>query len=233
MLRKSAVTLGLILLFCGPARALELIKLDHQFFVVHYDVKVRLARYVEYELERSYLIQSVAIRKNNFVKDELINIAESIPVHPNDYKGSNFDKGHLAPAADFAFLQEASDATFVMSNIAPQVSSFNSGSWFELEEQVRRWACGEEKLKVFVGPIIRKTDPKLASGLPVPQKFFKIVIDETPPRRSRAFVLNQSDLRGTFLTRETTVKDVEQLTGLKFNVPKLDRLEWREENCSI
>jgi DNA/RNA endonuclease G (NUC1) len=38
-----------------------------------------------------------------------------------DFKGSGYDKGHLAPAANHKGSQAAMDDTFVLSNISPQV----------------------------------------------------------------------------------------------------------------
>lgn len=40
----------------------------------------------------------------------------------NDYKGSGYDRGHLAAAGNHMWSQKAMDQTFVLSNICPQVS---------------------------------------------------------------------------------------------------------------
>lgn len=39
-----------------------------------------------------------------------------------DYKGSGFDRGHLAAAANHRWSQKAMDDTFYLSNVAPQVT---------------------------------------------------------------------------------------------------------------
>jgi endonuclease G len=44
-----------------------------------------------------------------------------------DYSGGGFDRGHLCPHSDWAFSQDASFATFVMSNIIPQAPAVNQG----------------------------------------------------------------------------------------------------------
>lgn len=41
-----------------------------------------------------------------------------------DYKGSGFDRGHLAAAANHKWSQKAMDDTFYLSNVAPQVRLF-------------------------------------------------------------------------------------------------------------
>lgn len=39
-----------------------------------------------------------------------------------DYRGSGFDRGHLAAAANHKWSQKAMEDTFYLSNVAPQVS---------------------------------------------------------------------------------------------------------------
>jgi endonuclease G, mitochondrial len=55
-----------------------------------------------------------------------------------DYTGSGFDQGHLAPSAD-AESQDGLQATFLMTNISPQIGDgFNRTYWNRLERFVRR-----------------------------------------------------------------------------------------------
>ncbi|XP_016337477.1 endonuclease domain-containing 1 protein-like [Sinocyclocheilus anshuiensis] len=53
----------------------------------------------------------------------------------DDYKHSGFDKGHLAPVY-LASSQDCSDATFTLTNAAPQNLHFNRGKWRILEEKI-------------------------------------------------------------------------------------------------
>ncbi|KAL0189679.1 hypothetical protein M9458_016778, partial [Cirrhinus mrigala] len=52
-----------------------------------------------------------------------------------DYKGSRYDKGHLA-SVYLADSQCCADATFTLTNTAPQNPSFNRGQWRILEEKI-------------------------------------------------------------------------------------------------
>lgn len=45
-----------------------------------------------------------------------------------DYKGSGFDRGHLAAAANHKWSQKAMEDTFYLSNVAPQVKTCSSNS---------------------------------------------------------------------------------------------------------
>uniref|UniRef100_A0A9J7X756 Endonuclease domain-containing 1 protein-like n=1 Tax=Cyprinus carpio carpio TaxID=630221 RepID=A0A9J7X756_CYPCA len=53
----------------------------------------------------------------------------------DDYKNSGYDKGHLAPVFQ-ANSQGCADATFTLTNAAPQNPSFNRGQWRVLEKNI-------------------------------------------------------------------------------------------------
>lgn len=107
------------------------------------------------------------------------------PVIHDDYTHTGFARGHLAPAEDFSRSQEAMDSTFITSNVIPQKESINSGSWSQLEKKVRSWACGEENSTVITGPVLNPALQKLkGTEISVVEKFFKIIIDESPPKKA-------------------------------------------------
>lgn len=215
-----------------PRHKSHLVTLDHKYFKVHYDPKIRLARYVEYSLKRENLLVKAGKRRDKFIPDPIL-VNSGYPfVTTKEYTRTGFDRGHLAPSADFTFSQEANDLTFVMSNIAPQTKLLNRGVWKNLEEQVRFWACGEEKLTIITGPIFHGNDPRLPSGLIIPQRFFKIVIDETPPRKTIAFIHHQKDPKTTMPYREFPVSEVERQSGLTFPVKFPEGSgKWKSEDC--
>lgn len=174
------------------------VMIDHQYFEVCYDPNFRLARYVKHTVKKENVESAGTERRNKFTVDKKL-IEKNLPyVKPQEYVGSGYDRGHLAPAADFAYSQRAMDLSFVMSNMAPQSKSLNQRAWLKLETQVRKWACGEGHLTVITGPILKSGLKKLRSGLAIPEKFFKVVIDETAPKKALAFVYSQKDNSETF-----------------------------------
>ncbi|MES2528673.1 MAG: DNA/RNA non-specific endonuclease [Bdellovibrionota bacterium] len=222
----------LILFSCAHVPKSRLVILDHKYFQVHYDPKLRLARYVEYTLLRENLLHKAGKRKNKFIPDPIL-VQSNLPfVTTKEYTKTGFDRGHLAPSADFTFSQEANDLTFVMSNMAPQTKLLNRGVWKNLEEQVRFWACGEKKLTVITGPIFGPSDKTLPSGLTIPQRFFKIIIDETPPRKTIAFIHHQKDPKTTMPYREFPVSEVERQAQITFphSFPP-EKGDWKSEDC--
>ncbi|XP_067456203.1 endonuclease domain-containing 1 protein-like [Thunnus thynnus] len=52
-----------------------------------------------------------------------------------DYRNSDYDKGHLLPG-QHRHSQPSADATFTLTNVAPQVGKFNQGPWNEKETKV-------------------------------------------------------------------------------------------------
>lgn len=168
------------------------IVLDHEYYVINYNRENRLANWVRYTLTKKDLRGS-GVRISRFKPDPLLIKRGIEPVKHDDYTNSGYARGHLAPAEDFSRSQKAIESTFYMSNVIPQKGFVNSSSWASLERKVREWACGEEKITVITGPILKKNLPKIKGDISVPQAFFKIVIDETPPKKAMAFIYNQTD----------------------------------------
>src|SRR5205823_3432264 len=72
----------------------------------------------------------------------------------DDYTRSGFQRGHMCPHSDRAATTEMSYATFVMSNIVPQSSACNEGSWESLEAYCRYLVEVRGKdLFIVAGPI--------------------------------------------------------------------------------
>lgn len=69
-------------------------------------------------------------RTDNFRADRSIS-TESAAL--SDYRGSGYDRGHLAPAADMKWAPAAMSESFLMSNMSPQDPGFNRGIWKKLE----------------------------------------------------------------------------------------------------
>ncbi|XP_017318163.3 endonuclease domain-containing 1 protein [Ictalurus punctatus] len=60
----------------------------------------------------------------------LVNQAEN-----GDYKYSGYDRGHLAPVF-LATSQNCADATFTLTNAAPQAAMFNRNTWMRTEKSM-------------------------------------------------------------------------------------------------
>ncbi len=72
----------------------------------------------------------------------------------SDYKGSGYDRGHLAPAADLKWSSESISDSFYLSNMSPQAPGFNRGIWKELESWVRTKVVENFEIYVVTGPVL-------------------------------------------------------------------------------
>jgi endonuclease G len=137
---------------------------------------------------------------------------------PQDYTRSGYDRGHLAPAADMSFSGKTMSESFYMSNMSPQAPQFNRGIWSKLEKQVRHFAAKEKRIVVVTGPILpaEKTVTIGSNRVTVPQYYYKVIYDTTPPEKMIGFVLPNKGSSADLRTFVVTVDRVEDLTGLDF-----------------
>lgn len=201
--------------FSLEKRPLSEVILDHKYFVVSYNKEMRIANYVSYELTKEQVAKSPAERDDRFFPDPQLKKLGIDPILKKDYVKTGFDRGHLANSEDFAFSQVANDETFVMSNMTPQSPDLNRKSWRLLELRVRKWACGEEKIRIVTGPVLEPGLKKLRAGVAIPNKFFKAVLDETPPKKTICFIYNQTDATDVYKDRVMSVKDCERQIGFQ------------------
>ena len=91
-----------------------------------------------------------------------------------DYVSNVYDKGHLAPAADFNCTPEMLYETFSYLNCALQNQYLNRGTWRLLEEHERKLSSqGEVTVKIIVE--FKGKCVKLPTGATVPSGFFKYI----------------------------------------------------------
>lgn len=109
--------------------------------------------------------------------------------------------------------------SFAMSNMSPQHPSFNRGVWSRLERAVRRFAYSEGSVFVVTGPVFVDDDDAVTIGanqVRVPEFFYKVIYDETPPHKMIGFIVPNKASQKHVKTYALTVVEVEEATGLKF-----------------
>jgi len=87
-----------------------------------------------------------------------------------DYANNVYDKGHMAPAADFNCTREMLYKTFSYVNCALQNQDLNRVAWRLLESKERELAK-EGKVSVYIKVDFSKE--KLPTGATVPSGFYK------------------------------------------------------------
>lgn len=182
--------------------------------------------WVAYRLTREQLLSGNVPRSDDFRPDPDLEPGERSEL--KDYKGSGFDRGHMAPAGAMKWSERVMSESFLLSNMAPQVGpGFNRGIWKALEEKVREWAVNRGELYVVTGPIHDGTGSSTigANQVRVPTHFYKIIFD--PVRvEAIAFILpNKKNPVSQLSTFITSVDAVEARTGLDFLAEIEDTVE--------
>lgn len=89
-----------------------------------------------------------------------------------DYVSNIWDKGHMAPAADFNCTTEMLRQTFSYLNCALQNQYLNRGVWRMLEVYERTLSA-KENVHVTINLVFDKNSEVLLSGATVPTGFYK------------------------------------------------------------
>ncbi|CAD6189104.1 unnamed protein product [Caenorhabditis auriculariae] len=171
----------------APSRASQIMKYGfpgfdnlrtYEDFVLSYDRKTRTAHWVCEHLTPDRPDESV--HKYFQSRNE-------------DYKGSGFDRGHLAAAGNHRRSQSSVDQTFLLTNMSPQVGKgFNRDKWNCLEKYCRGRAKKALNTYILTGPLYlprKELDGSLyvkyqvigANHVAVPTHFFKVLLLEIAP----------------------------------------------------
>jgi endonuclease G len=155
-------------------------------------------------------------------------------VRHEDYSGTGFDRGHMAPNYAIAtrYGPKAQTETFYMSNIVPQKFRLNRQTWRLLEDlEANRYANKYGEIWIITGPIYSPADQLLPKGIEIPRSFYRIILDELDGQpRVIAWEIPQ-DVEGNepldrFLV---SVDRIESDTGLDFFSELEDEVENRME----
>ena len=92
-----------------------------------------------------------------------------------DYENNIYDKGHLAPAADFNCDKKMLFKTFSYLNCALQQENLNRGVWRFLELHERELAKTGSVVTVSIELAFSSKSKKLPTGATVPDGFTKII----------------------------------------------------------
>ena len=197
--------------------------IHHSHYVLSYSERHEQAEWVAYELTASETLGGVA-RTDNFRADPFVAGGSATL---GDYRGTGYDRGHLAPAGDMGFSSAAMAESFLLSNVSPQEASFNRGLWKKLEAQVRAWAASAGDLYVVTGPVLSGVRRSIGSNrVTVPRGFFKALLDDNPATpRAIAFMMPNEKSRAPLSTFALEVSALEATVGIDFFPGLPDSLE--------
>ena len=183
-------------------------------YALGFSLKHKQPLWVAYRLTAAEVTNAVVRRADQFAFDPQI-VGGSVTLE--DYRGSGYDRGHLAPAADMKWDAQAMQESFLLSNISPQVSPFNGGIWKKLEDWCRSLAVRRGCLWVVTGPVFPEDEDHETIGrskVTVPKFFYKVVYDERAGRMIGFIMPNRPNQN--IYKFALTVDEVEEATGLDF-----------------
>lgn len=197
--------------------------LRHKGYTVSYNEDLKLPNWVAWTLVPSRFEENVS-RTGDFLPDP--DLEGDNRVTTDDYKHSGYDRGHMCPAADNKWDEQAMRESFYMTNICPQNHNLNRGDWKELEEACREWTDQNHILYVVCGPILYNTSHKKIGErqVTVPDAFYKVVLSLTPPK-AIGFVYKNTSGNNPLNSYVNTVDQVERLTGIDFFSALPDSIE--------
>jgi endonuclease G len=190
--------------------------LCYDAFAVLHSGESKTAVYVAQKLNRASVADADEKRKDKFFADARLPEAERATLE--DYKGSGWSRGHMAPAGDMPTVR-AMAQSFSLANMVPQAAKHNGGTWARTVEQATRQYAARATGDVFVitGPVFApniKQSPAIGPGsVRVPKYLFKLVYDKDKNRAWAHWHLNDDATQGS---RPISYGELVKRTGIEF-----------------
>ena len=216
---------------------------------IAYDVRSRNPVYV---LERLVMVEGGGrLNRPNFYEDSKNGLPVVYRSQLQHYHKSGYDRGHMAPAADFAYDKAAFHDTFTLCNVVPQDPTLNKKDWANLEDWTRNVAKQAHKQQgattfVVTGPlwlpkrqigdkVFQYAHPALGkppSLVAVPTHLFKVVVvvKDEQILKFACFVMANKEPEPNRSLQDYLVRwtDLEAVTGLQF-FPHLASEDWKQQ----
>ena len=158
--------------------------------------------------------------------------------YASDHYNNGFDRGHIVNSADRLMSQNANGQTYYLSNMQPQIKSFNAGIWVNMENWVHNLGFSKQKRKTLYiakggttiptasipNPFlteaeIRKINHNRNVTIPVPRYFWMAILrlDKNDQYHAIAFWAEHKDNQDTNIKNYTiSIDELEARTGIDF-----------------
>lgn len=203
--------------------------IEHVGYTVSYNTGLRNPNWVAYELTAGE-VQGTEERADKFVPDPKVKGVQAVD---DDYKRSGWDRGHLAPAADMKWSEQAMDESFYLSNVSPQNGNLNRGVWKSIEELVRDNATRYGKMLVVTGPVFKSAKGKGTIGknkVVIPDAFYKVILVDNGGLKGVGFYCENVAGKKKLDTYARSIDEIEKITGIDFFHKLPDGLEDKVES---
>jgi endonuclease G, mitochondrial len=215
----------------------------HACMALVYDEPHEQAKWVAH-LVLPDIVEGKVTRSNDFRPDPMIKTGSTDEIDfflkstdvagEIKYDGFGYDRGHLAPSADFRWSEKALSESYFYSNMSPQLPEFNRELWSGLEDKVRGYIFRNPGSRLFVvtGPML-DPQPKVIERSPkkvaIPKAFFKVIMDQEHGR-AIGFIVPHQNSGASLKTFAMSIDEVEKQTGLDFYAGLPDDQEAKMES---
>jgi endonuclease G len=222
-IRQDLQTIGLPALQPGD----ELV--EHEALYLAYVETFEQARWVAHIITPDVLSGTV-FRTNDFRTDPKVKtgsteeadyfLKKQKPDSTWEYDGFGFDRGHLAPSADFRWSQKALSESYFYSNMSPQRPEFNRGIWGSLEDKIRGYLYGHPTVSLYVitGPVLKQGLPVVERAVhksAIPESYWKVALDPIN-KKAIGFILPNKGSDQSLADFAVPINKIEEITGLDF-----------------
>ena len=183
-------------------------------YSVGYDYDRKVSSWVAYRLTPDNVNKRFE-RSNKFKEDPEIPVQYRSTL--SDYKGSGYDRGHMAASATVDFTYKSMMESFLLSNMAPQLPGLNRQGWRHLESYIREWTNDRGKLYVVTGTMYNGSYRIIGNGVHVPTHFYKVVYDPVNQDAIAFLVPHRKISKSDLPAFIVSVDEVERRSGLDFN----------------
>lgn len=178
-------------------------------FATGYTYSTKTALYsAEHLTKKNVLAAKKLERDDTFHEDP--NLPDFARAELADYKGSGFDRGHLAPNADMP-TKDAQYESFSLANMVPQLHANNAGVfWSEIESTVRYMATQYGDVYVVTGGLYDSSTQKLKRRIPVPNAMYKGVY--IPKTGEAGVFISDNNASGEY--KVVSVNQLKKISGI-------------------
>jgi len=198
---------------------------QHKAMILEYSEEHEQARWVAHIILTD-IVEGKATRSNDFRADPLVKtetavqedyfLTDTLLSGKVEYDGYGYDRGHLAPSADFRWSGEALSESYFYSNMSPQVPELNQKEWAELETFLRNYVVTSgHPLYIITAPVLTDDLPKVTrsiNGISIPEKYVKIAYDAID-KKGIGFIMSNNKNEYPLMYYAKSIDDVESVLG--------------------
>jgi DNA/RNA endonuclease G (NUC1) len=222
-------------------------------YTVSYNPKRGGANWVSWNLDASHVGSNGRCVGTCYSADTALTNA-GLPAYTTaDWvSGATYDRGHMAPSADWTSSEADNNTTFFLTNFVPQRPDLNQGPWEVLESALRDSVAGGREAYIIDGGIFTNgvgLGTLLNLGkIGIPDSTWKIAIitpagsglnvDGSLPPNTTVLAVNMPNVQGIrnndWRTWITTIDKIQHSTGYDFLALLREDVQCRVEvrNCA-